>query len=563
MTDDSRDVRDDLPAVAPDELRIEVKSNARGAAATVVCKLGATTIHVDKIDPAKAADRKRYAAAVITAMGDGCPIAAADIDAELIVAADKLDADKMKVTDADDQPLPVYYGEELDASQVIRPELIVRRDLSAIAVPRLLDADGKVIGDWLLFQRCGDVRRVQRLGDRLDPGDGPSLWLSPVPSEPTAEDVKRFNRWTPQSREAWTNGEPSPTTAETLVMVAERINRYVVLPPGDAMEHALTLAAWVMMTYAYPTLPAVPYLYLAGPPGSGKTRTMDVLSRMVFRPFMTGNASAPVIFRTRHAFGGVLLLDEAERMRDTRSPDVQEILSILLSGYRRGGSASRMEPKGDGYQNRSFDCYGPVVLGCIKGLPPALSSRCITVRMMRATKDDPQIERSLDDTPEQAATVLDGLHRWTLDHAAAAMASPVPSSLLACRDAELWGPLLRIVARTGNVETVALLVDHAEQMTQAAADDATPEFDEMIVTAFYRLRCEGQTPRACDVLERARLLDGETFDQAWKPRMVGGILKRYFTERRTNGRKVYRDSVPEILAVANRYGFDVEGSRDE
>ncbi|WP_372721563.1 hypothetical protein [Novipirellula sp.] len=559
MTDDPRDVQDN----APDRLRIEAKPAGRGSAANVVCKLGETTIHRDKIDPAKAIDRKRFAAAVIATIGDGCPIGLNDIENELMVIVDKLDADTAKANDVDDQSPPVYYGEELDASQVIRPELVIRSDASAIAIPRLLNADGKVIGDWLLFQRCGDIRRVQRLGDRLDVGDGPALWLSPVPSEPTPEDVKRFNRWTPGSREAWVNGEPSPTTAETLVMVAERINRYVVLPPGDAMEHALTLAAWVMMTYCYPTLPAVPYLYLAGPPGSGKTRTMDVLSRMVFRPFMTGNASAPVIFRTRHTFGGVLLLDEAERMRDTRSPDVQEILSILLSGYRRGGSASRMEPKGDTYQSKSFDCFGPVVLGCIKGLPPALSSRCITVRMMRATKDDPQIERSLDDTPEEAAAVLDALHCWALDYAAAAMACPVPSSSLANRDAELWGPLLRVVAHTGNAETVALLVDHAEQMTRAAADDATPEYDEVIVTAFYRLRSEGETPRACDVLERARLLDSETFDQSWKPRMVGGILKRYFTERRTNGRKVYRDSTSDILTVAQRYSFDVEGSRNE
>ena len=273
---------------------------------------------------------------MLDAIGDNAPIDAKRIDAELVGIVDKMEADAAK-EDTDDEPPPIYYGEELDASQVIRPELVIRSDVSALAVPRLLNADGKVIGDWLHFVQCNQARRVGRLGDRLQIGDGPALWLSPVPTEPTPEDVKRFNRWTSTSREAWAAGEPSPTTAETLVMVAERINRYVVLPPGDSMEHALTLAAWVMMTYAYPALPAVPYLYLAGPPGSGKTRTMDVLSRMVFRPFMTGNASAPVIFRTRHTFGGVLLLDEAERMRDTRSPDVQEILSILLSGYRRGG----------------------------------------------------------------------------------------------------------------------------------------------------------------------------------------------------------------------------------
>lgn len=342
-------------------------------------------------------------------------------------------------------------------------------------------------------------------------------------------------------------------------MVAERINRYVILPPGDAMGHGLTLAAWVMMTYAYPMLPALPYLYLAGPPGSGKTRTMDVLSRMVFRPFMTGNASAPVIFRTRHTFGGVLLLDEAERMRDTRSPDVAELLSILLSGYRRGGSATRMEPSGDTYRSVSFDCYGPVVLGCIKGLPPALSSRCTTVRMTRATKNDPQVARSLDDTPNEAADVLDALHCWALDHAFDAMDCPLPPSSLANRDAELWGPLLRIVTDAGDADAVALLVDHAEQMTRASADDATPEFDGLILTAFYRLRLQGITPTAGEVLEQARLIDGEAIDSDWKPRMVGGILHRYFSSSKPNGRKVFRHEPDAIADACKRYGYDIDG----
>jgi hypothetical protein len=415
------------------------------------------------------------------------------------------------------------------------------------------------MGQWLHFVRSGDDRRCERIADQLRLKDDASLWLSPTPAEPTAGDVKDLNRWRKDSRTAWLTGRSSLTTGEVLRMVAERINRYVVLPPDDASGHGLTLAAWVMMTYAYPMLPAVPYLYLAGPPNSGKTRTMDVLSRMVFRPMMTGNASAPTIFRTRHAFGGVLLLDEAERMRDARSPDVAELLSILLSGYRRGGRASRMEPSGDSYRAVSFDCFGPVVLGCIKGLPPALASRCITVRMMRAGKADAQVNRSLDDSPEQAAAVLDALHCWALDHAYDAMMTEPPPSSLANRDAELWGPLLRVVAHAGDDAAAGLLVDHAQRMTQAAADDASPEFDGLFLTAYYRLRKQGEIPTAGDVLERAKEIDPESIDNDWKPRMVGGILRRYFVQKRSNGRKVFRDAPEAVASVAQRYGYDIEG----
>lgn len=540
----------------PGEMKITATPAGRGTSANVVCSLGGSSIHRDRIDLNKAADRKRYAKTVIQMMGDGFPIHIDDIDAELISVAEKLENEAAKPSIAPES----VDGDELDASQVIRPELIVRDDVSAIAIPRIVRALGTIQGQWLHYVRVGDDRRCDRMSDSMKVTDDAGLWLAPMPSEPTAGDVKDLNRWSAANRQSWLRGESTTTTARVLRMVAERIDRYVVLPRDDADGHGLTLAAWVMMTYAYPALPALPYLYLSGPPNSGKTRTMDVLSRMVFRPMMTGNASAATIFRSRHAFGGVLLLDEAERMRDTRSPDVAELLSILLSGYRRGGRASRCEAHGDSYRNVSFDCYGPVVLGCIKGLPPALASRCITVRMMRAGKSDPQVSRSLDDSPEEASAVLDALHCWSLDHAHDAMTGDCPPSSLSCRDAELWEPLLRIVAHSGDAAALSMMVHHAERMTQSAVEDSAPEYDGLILSAYYRLRRDGEIPTAGDVLEKAKLIDTESFDHDWKPRMVAGILRRYFTLQRSNGRKVYRDDPDDIADIAGRYGYDIGGT---
>ncbi|KAA1261149.1 hypothetical protein LF1_36930 [Rubripirellula obstinata] len=557
---ENSDIGKDDADNAPDELVIEATLAGRNGIANVVCKLGDQTIHRDRMPPAKAAERRRFAKDVVAAIGDGCPIDAKDIEAELLKAADRLDAEAARLNDDNaDSSTMMMDGDEVDATQVVRPELVLRPDVSAIAIPRIIRTDSMTVGQWLHFVRVGDERRVDRLGAELRLSGDSQLWLSPSPSEPTASDVKDLNRWRRESREAWLRGESSPTTGEVLRMVAERINRYSVLPSDDASGHGLTLAAWVMMTYVYPMLPAVPYLYLAGPPNSGKTRTMEVLSRMAFRPMMNGNVSASSVFRTRHAFGGVLLLDEAERLRDTRSPDVADLLSILLSGYRRGGSVRKSEPAGDSYRSVSFDCYGPMVIGCIKGLPPALSSRCITVRMMRAGGDDPQVNRSLDDSPEQAAAVLDALHCWALEHAHNAMTADCPSSSLANRDAELWGPLLRIVAHTGDDDAVGLLVDHAEKMTRAAAEDSSPEFDGLILTAYYRLRTINEVPTAGEVLERARIIDPESLDDSWRPRMVGGILRRYFASHKSNGRKVFRDPAEAIASIASRYGYDVIG----
>ena len=73
---------------------------------------------------------------------------------------------------------------------------------------------------------------------------------------------------------------------------------------------------------------------------------METLGRMVWRPIPSSSMTGPTLFRGRHATGGVLLLDEAERMRDD-SPEIAELRSMLLAGYHNGGQARRLEPVGD------------------------------------------------------------------------------------------------------------------------------------------------------------------------------------------------------------------------
>ena len=102
-----------------------------------------------------------------------------------------------------------------------------------------------------------------------------------------------------------------------------------------------------MLTYCYQAWDAVPYLNIGGPLGSGKSRLFEILGRLVFRPLASSNMTAAALFRTLHAQGGTLLLDEAERLKQANCPDVADLLSMLLAGYKRGGQASRLEALGD------------------------------------------------------------------------------------------------------------------------------------------------------------------------------------------------------------------------
>ena len=156
---------------------------------------------------------------------------------------------------------------------------------------------------------------------------------------------------------------------------------FIDLPQEHAPGISATLTLWVVLTYCYLAWDAVPYLYVGGPLGSGKSRVFEILARLVFRPLGSSSMSGPALFRTLHSQGGTLLLDEAERLKQTQDPGTGEIVAMLLAGYKRGGQATRLEPVGETFKMVNFDVYGPKAMACIAALPPALASRAIGLTM--------------------------------------------------------------------------------------------------------------------------------------------------------------------------------------
>lgn len=443
---------------------------------------------------------------------------------------------------------------EVDISHVTRPELIIQPDITAICVPVMERQDEGIAGCWHMHMRSSCGREVFPLLDASIPINGRELFFSPMPADPSVQDVQDLCKWSKQSRDAWMDKAEAPTTFDLFCQIATRIDRYVYFPEEYRQGHIATLSVWVLMTYLFRAFPAVPYLYFSGPLGSGKTRVMEVLAQLSWRPLTASSLTGPTLFRGRHATGGAFFLDEAERMKED-SPEIAELRSMLLAGYKRGGTAKRLEPVGDTYRMVSFDVYGPTVLACIKGLPAALSSRCITLRMMRAPKGEPRTKTSIDDNPEERQNIVDGLHCWALEHGYAAATCDVDSHGLANRDAELWMPLLRIASHTGDAGLVELLAKHASEMVEASAADKAPDADPVFLNALYVLRKSGKLPAPQDVLDEARKIEDGCFE-SYGPKGLSNVLKNYgIKTQRSNGKRVYRTEISYILKAVENYGF--------
>jgi len=534
-------------------LLIECVPHGRNGSATLTARLGGEVLAVESVNLTKPKARAAFADSLCA---DRPGLDRAAVDGELLRLAADL---ATRQADAPD----CAALSEVDAAAIVRPERFIAPEVSGVAMPRMTTIGDKVSGCWMLYLRWADgTREVRPMASALDLPDGRRLFVHPEPSEPTATTKPG---WSAAARRAWLDGAPAPDPAELFKGMAAMFARFIDLPKAHAPGITAVAVCWSILTYIYQAFPAVPYLYIGGPLGSGKSRFFEVLARLVFRPLVSSNLTGAALFRTLHSQGGVLLLDEAERLRNTQDPATGEILSMLLAGYKSGGAATRLEPVGDsGFKTLEFQVYGPKALACIAGLPPALASRAIPVTMFRAPKDSEKPRQRIDAEPAAWERLRDALHALALECGPTWLELPSRTDvcpLMSGRDYELWQPLMALAAwieSRGARGLLRIVQDHAAEVIDSGRDDATPEYDETLLRVLAEEIRAGYAPSPGDILTRAQEADAAGF-KTWKARGVSEHLKRYgLTTYKTNGRKIYaRTALDTLRAVQANYGVDL------
>ncbi len=451
--------------------------------------------------------------------------------------------------------------EEIPAAAVCRPQLFLRPGVAGLTEATTVSTSDGPAGRWLLCTQWESGRReMALLTPSLGHPDTSPIWLSPIPHPPAAGAIPG---WSAAGRRQWLAGH-TPSICGVFNAVVEQVNRFVVFPDGAEVGAPAIVALWIMLTYCYPAWPAVPYIHVTGPLGSGKSRLLDLIARLAWRPTLASSMTAGVLFRTLHEHGGTFLLDEAERLGEATS-QASELRTVLLAGYRAGGCVSRLHKSGDGHRAIFFDVFGPKALGSIGELPPTLASRCINLQMLRSGNDQPQIRARLDANPQTWQDLRDDLHAMALCRAPRILrqAHDVDACTIATsgRAMELWKPLLDLATLCecdGVTGLVACVRKFAEQLMADSMEDSTPEPDRILFTLLAAHVAGGNsdlTPK--DLLHEARQDDAITFRQ-WTPHRVAGTLKRYglVTTKTAQGRRSYlRVSPNELMRAARRYGF--------
>jgi hypothetical protein len=164
--------------------------------------------------------------------------------------------------------------------------------------------------------------------------------------------------------------------------IKEHIHKYV-----DVSDTYETFASWyVLGSWVYDKFRAVSYLRLLGDTGCGKSRFIDVVGGLCYKPIRTSGATTPApVYRLIQRWKGTLLVDEG----DLRYSDpTNEIVKILNQGFEINRPITRCNPN-DCSKVEFFDTFGPKIIATRSTFTDqALESRCLTERMVETNRTD-------------------------------------------------------------------------------------------------------------------------------------------------------------------------------
>ena len=178
---------------------------------------------------------------------------------------------------------------------------------------------------------------------------------------------------------------------ESMDTLLEEIQKFIhkYLDVSDMYEK---LASWyVLLTWVYDKLHTIPYLRALGDTGTGKTRLLDAIGSICYKPMNVGGSVRPApIYRMVQKWKGTLILDEADFSGKKQSDIYNEVIKILNCGFEEGKPVIRChKDRPDDLQ--FFDVFCPKLIATRQSYKDkALESRCITEVMEETDRDIPE-----------------------------------------------------------------------------------------------------------------------------------------------------------------------------
>ncbi|MFH8344650.1 DUF3631 domain-containing protein [Streptomyces sp. NPDC018045] len=317
-------------------------------------------------------------------------------------------------------------------------------------------------------------------------------------------DIIEIDGWTFQAdklAETEAKAEPPiPTGAEALADIEAALRRFIWFPSPHHFTVAVLWTAYTHLLTQCPGLPIAPRLGIfSGAPGSGKTRALEILSKLVANGQDVGSMSSAAMLRLiaaaeesgeLGAFPIVLFPDELDRTYSANSAGSQDDLTIILNaGYKRGAVVHRAH-KDKQTEVIRYSCFAPVAFAGLATarLPDALLTRTFVIHTTRARREERPESYFPLAHDDELAEVRESVARWAKDTAhrftkkekllAELLASEVRDKVDG-RDHEIWSCLWAVAATAG---------DYWQERCMAALDAAQEESRDGSATGSASMR---------------------------------------------------------------------------
>ena len=179
------------------------------------------------------------------------------------------------------------------------------------------------------------------------------------------------------------DGSSGSILGGVLTDVRAWLARFISVPDDLDLD---PLALWAAHTHVALETYSTPRLVLDSTmPGSGKTTVLEHLQRLCHDPIQAASISSPALLARMLSKGiRTILIDEVDRSLDPKKPGVEDLIAILNSGYKRGGTRPVLVPtKGGDWDVSEMSTYAPVAMaGNSPHLPDDTRSRSIRVLLM-------------------------------------------------------------------------------------------------------------------------------------------------------------------------------------
>ncbi|MBN1188587.1 MAG: DUF3854 domain-containing protein [Dehalococcoidales bacterium] len=335
------------------------------------------------------------------------------------------------------------------------------------------------------------------------------------------------------------------------------IHTYLELP-ADFEEIS---ALYVLLTWVYEFAPSIPYLRVIGDWGTGKTRFLQVVGAVCFRPIFASGATTPApIFRILEQFRGTLVLDEAD-FKDSSA--WMEMVKLLNNGYRPGMPVLRADKENGKWYPRSYQVFGPKLISTrFSFKDEALESRCLTSEMLPLTRDDiPRILPPRFDT--EVADLRSKLLSFRLANLFRLKGKTFGNELLEPnlqpRLQEILIPLKAMLNGDGSmVEALAGFVHRLQDSLFSKRQESNAG---RVLSAIIELHKEGEEISSKTIAEKANQMDEEATPLVAEK--IGWQTKKLGLEKTRIpgcGRRVILWDEEKMKHLAIRYGLSIDFS---